>query len=137
MINPQSQLLATCRAAQTPDRGECGPDTLRWASFRRAIESAVSLVFAIDETEIRSATRGCARAALARQAAMYLAHVALSLSFRDVGRLFCRDRTTVAHGCALVEDRRDDPCFDRTMELLEIVACTLMTAHGPARPRMH
>jgi hypothetical protein len=33
--------------------------------------------------------------------------------------LFGRDRTTVAHACLIVEDRRDDPVFDRILELLE------------------
>jgi chromosomal replication initiation ATPase DnaA len=50
---------------------------------------------------------------------MYLAHVAGGLSMREVGRLFSRDRTTVAHACALVEDRRDDPQFDRALAILE------------------
>lgn len=50
---------------------------------------------------------------------MYLAHVAGGLPMAEVGRLFARDRTTVAHACALVEDRRDDPAFDRTLAILE------------------
>jgi hypothetical protein len=33
--------------------------------------------------------------------------------------VFARDRTTVAHACGLVEDRRDDPAFDRSLDLLE------------------
>ncbi len=50
---------------------------------------------------------------------MYLAHVVFSLSLTEVGHLFARDRTTVAHACMIVEDRRDDRCFDRSLELLE------------------
>jgi hypothetical protein len=57
--------------------------------------------------------------AVARQAAMYLAHVGEGLPQRSVGRLFRRDRTTVAHACAATEDRRDDPRFDLTLAWLE------------------
>ncbi len=34
---------------------------------------------------------------------------------------FQRDRTTVAHACGVVEDLRDDPRFDRVLELLETI----------------
>jgi hypothetical protein len=34
-------------------------------------------------------------------------------------RLFCRDRTTAAYACALVEERRDDPAVDRVLDTLE------------------
>ena len=50
---------------------------------------------------------------------MYLAHVGCGLSLTEVGRLFARDRTTVAHACGLIEDRREEPGFDRALELLE------------------
>ena len=44
--------------------------------------------------------------------AMYLAHVAFGLTFTRVGICFGRDRTTVRHACALIEDRRDDPALE-------------------------
>ncbi len=93
--------------------------------LRTAIEGAVAQVFGIRHAELFRATRGKARVALARQVAMYLAHVACGLSFTDVGLLFSRDRTTVAHACRVIEDRRDDPVFDRALELLEWVVPTL------------
>jgi hypothetical protein len=51
---------------------------------------------------------------------MYLAHVVCGLSFSEVSRIFDRDRTTVAHACAAVEDRRDDAVFDRCLDYLEL-----------------
>jgi hypothetical protein len=33
--------------------------------------------------------------------------------------VFARDRTTVAHACARIEDRRDAAPFDRALDLLE------------------
>jgi chromosomal replication initiation ATPase DnaA len=94
------------------------------------VELAVSQVFGVARDAIGMQTRGRAPVALARQVAMYLAHVAYGLSLTEVGRLFARDRTTVAHACALVEDRRDDVAFDRALELLELVVRAL-TAPRP------
>lgn len=88
---------------------------------RCVIEIAVSQVFGVALIELRGVTRGRAKVALARQAAMYLAHVVCGMSLTQVGRIFDRDRTTVAHACGLIEDRRDEPCFDRVIELLEHV----------------
>lgn len=49
---------------------------------------------------------------------MYLVHVEASYSLIHTGILFGRDRTTVAHACALVEDRRDDKLFDNAMNFM-------------------
>ena len=92
---------------------------LNGGGFRLVIEHAVTCVFGVPTDDLQLARRGRANVALARQTAMYLAHVGFSLSLTDVGLLFERDRTTVAHACALIEDRRDNPDFDRTLELLE------------------
>lgn len=51
---------------------------------------------------------------------MYLAHTGAGISLSEVGRIFTRDRTTVAHACAVVEDMRDDPDFDRCLAFLEM-----------------
>lgn len=50
--------------------------------------------------------------ARARQLAMYLSHVILGRSLTEIGDAFGRDRTTVSHACAVIEDLRDDPDFD-------------------------
>ncbi len=85
------------------------------------VEFAVAAAFAIPVGKLRAASRGNASIAFARQSAMYLAHVALGLSFTAVGRAFGRDRTTAAHACRLVEGRRDDPRLDATLGALEQV----------------
>ncbi|MCU0955287.1 MAG: chromosomal replication initiator DnaA [Hyphomicrobium sp.] len=87
--------------------------------LRTIVETSVGLVFGISREQLGSVTRGRARAALARQVAMYLCHVGLRLSLTDVGRTFGRDRTTVSHACGVVEDLRDDPRFDRVLDMLE------------------
>lgn len=106
------------------------PDAARPDALRSLIEAAVSVVFAIDIARLRSESRGRARVAQARQVAMYLSHCAFGLTHTDVGRVFNRDRTTVAHACALVEDRRDDPDFDRTLANLEEIVCRLAAVSG-------
>jgi len=53
-----------------------------------------------------------ADAADARQLAMYLMHVILQRSYNEIGRYFGRDRTTVAHACGRVEDKREESWFE-------------------------
>ena len=87
--------------------------------LRRVLEEAVAPAFAVGRARLWAGTRGSPREALARQVAMYLAHVGFGLTLAEVARLFGRVRKTVQHACALVEDRRDCPTFDRSLELLE------------------
>jgi chromosomal replication initiation ATPase DnaA len=85
----------------------------------RFVEALVSTALGVGISAIRTAGRGSAAEANASQMAMYLAHVDLGLSLSRVGSSFGRDRTTVAHACARVEDRRDDPRFERMVACLE------------------
>ena len=88
------------------------PDTV---SASREIESLVGSAFSVPMHDLRAPSRGLATTAFARQVAMYLAHVELGLSKSIVGAHFGRDRTTVAHACGRVEDRRDDPVVDTAL----------------------
>jgi chromosomal replication initiation ATPase DnaA len=114
--------IGGCDAYQVQRAGvRVGTSRVRWA-----IESAVAAVFEVGVEDLRGRTRGSARTAFARQVAMYLAHVGCGVSLTEVGHLFERDRTTVAHACGLVEDRRDDPDFDYRLNHLErAVSCLL------------
>ncbi|MGZ5932731.1 MAG: helix-turn-helix domain-containing protein [Rhizomicrobium sp.] len=69
--------------------------------------------------EIRAATRRTSQAAFARQIAMYLAHVVLSMSIGEVAQAFARDRSTVCHAIQRVEAMREDADLDRTLGWLE------------------
>lgn len=100
------------------------------ATSRTVIDSAVSQVFSVDVLRLRGETRGIKAVALARQVAMYIAHVGLGITLTDVGRDFQRDRTTVAHACAVVEDLRDQPSFDLALQCLESVVRHQMEARG-------
>jgi chromosomal replication initiation ATPase DnaA len=101
---------------------------LRAAPVREAIDPAVAAVFGVEIGDLWATTRGSPRTAFARQVAMYLAHVVCGLSLTEVGNLFGRDRTTVAHACNVVEDGRDDPELDRRLEHLEHAICALIDA---------
>ena len=85
------------------------------------LESATAAAFGVPVDELRAPSRRSADAAFARQSAMYLAHVTLGLSYSATGLLFHRDRTTAAHACRRVEDRRDDPTIDMLLQTLEDV----------------
>jgi chromosomal replication initiation ATPase DnaA len=87
--------------------------------LRHIIEHTIAPPFAVPRAALWLPTRGSPAQAFARQVAMYLAHVGLGLSFTAVARLFGRDRRTVAHACAVVEDRRDALALDRALDLLE------------------
>ena len=86
---------------------------------RDIIDAAVAAAFIVPLGELRASTRRRASVALARQSAMYLAHVAFGLSFTEVGRAFGRDRTTAAHACRRIEDRRADRGLDTALAELE------------------
>ncbi|MET3791755.1 helix-turn-helix domain-containing protein [Aquamicrobium terrae] len=73
----------------------------------------------ISVAQITAPTRVSAKASRSRQLAIYLARVCLSITLTDIGRLFGRDRATVIHACALIEDQRDDPAFDAFVTNLE------------------
>ncbi|HHK74755.1 MAG TPA: chromosomal replication initiator DnaA [Rhizobiales bacterium] len=88
-------------------------------ALQRQIEKSVSSAFHVPEHELRARTRRKAHTAFARQVAMYLAHVGCGMTYSEVGRLFGRDRTTAAHACRLIEDRRDDPGLDLSLDHLE------------------
>lgn len=116
--------------------GEAGdrPDKVgRFSKVRKVIDPAVALIFEVEPRDLGAPTRRSPRAAFARQVSMYLAHVVCGLSMTEVGVLFARDRTTVAHACEVVEDRRDDPDLDGRLERLECAISALMGAlswHG-------
>ena len=82
-------------------------------------EVLVAAVFAVPVPALRGPRRGPAKVALARQIAMYLAHVVLEERLWVVAAHFGRDRSTVAHACARIEDERDDPVLDRRLCGLE------------------
>lgn len=85
----------------------------------RQVEAMVAGAFGVGHGALRAPNRGRADVARARQVAMYLCNTFLGFTLTDVGDLFGRDRTTVAHACHVIEDLRDDRDFDILMTCLE------------------
>ena len=107
---------------------------------RLAVPAAVQGV--VDEMAAmvgEGAGRGCGlrgrrrRSAIhRRQIAMYVTHVVLQFSLTELGCAFGRDRTTVGHACNVVEDRRDDPAYDRFVTGVERIVAHIFTPCGAA-----
>ena len=129
-LSVQTQILPLCEAT---------PLWCRRRSSRRAAQRlcdaalvATAAAFAVPVGELIASSRRSCTAAFARQSAMYLAHVSFGLSFSEIGRAFGRDRTTAAHACRLIEDRRDDPAVDAVLGQLESACCALRRRMNPA-----
>lgn len=80
----------------------------------------VAYATGIDIDHLLAPTRGPAEAAMARQAAMYLTHIAFAMSLGRVAAAFGRDRSTVAHACHVMEERRDDYEVDLWLDAMEM-----------------
>ena len=106
--------------------GDQPQTALRATARARLAEVTTVAATRIPLAGLRAASRGRKSIALARQTAMYLAHVAFGLSLTRVGICFGRDRTTVRHACALIEDRRDDPALEFGLAALETALLATM-----------
>lgn len=105
------------------ERAFSGPGAEQRGADQRVAElivtASVMSAFGVTQEDIDHPSRGPARTALARQVSMYLHHVVLERTLTSVAQAFGRDRTTVAHACRVIEDRRDDPEFDAMLSALE------------------
>ena len=90
----------------------------------------VAMSYGLPVEALSGRTRGYADVAFARQVAMYLAHTVFGVSQAQVARRVGRDRTTVRHACALVEDARDDAALNARLQRLEALL-------GVARDGLH
>jgi chromosomal replication initiation ATPase DnaA len=97
----------------------------------RCLEAVVAPAFGIRPEAMQGAPRGRATEAFARQVAMYLAHTRLGLPFARVGASFGRDRTTAAHACRMVEERREDPQIDAILDHMERAVDLLPALNRP------
>ena len=63
--------------------------------------------------------RGSRETIAVRRLAMYLTYTAFGMSLARCAVAFSRDRSTVAHACQIIEDRRDEDGFDAWVDGLE------------------
>jgi len=88
------------------------------ATARLAAE-VVGYALGVAADDILDAGRGSSDVAFARQVAVYLCHTGFEFSLTRVAAAFGRDRSTIAHACHSIEDRRDEPHFDLWVGSLE------------------
>jgi chromosomal replication initiation ATPase DnaA len=79
----------------------------------RVAEQVVAAVTGVSLEAFRQRSRGRAATASSRQLLLYLLHVEEGMTLSAAAALLGRDRTTAGHACRVVEDRRDEPGFDR------------------------
>lgn len=85
----------------------------------RVVVLAVSQSSGVNYEDFFAPSRRHMKTANARQLAMYLCHVLTGLTMTEVGAFFGRDRTTVSHACALIEDSREERRTDDHIQGLE------------------
>ena len=86
-----------------------------------AVIDIVAALFNVSSKELRHPGRSSLSISRVRQIAMYVTHVSLGFSMREVGQGFGRDRTTVLHACHQIEDLRDHEEFDEIVVRTERV----------------
>lgn len=94
---------------------------------------AAEMVFLTGSPQASARDRRFALAHI-QQISMYVCHVVLQMTMTEIGIAMGRDRTTVGHACARVEDRRDDRAYDQLIAAVERVVGNFF---GPARTRQH
>lgn len=98
------------------------------------IDIAAAL-FNVSGKELRHPGRSTLSVSRVRQIAMYVTHVSLGLSMREVGHGFGRDRTTVLYACHQIEDMRDDTEFDAIVGMVERVVTAAFGTNGQGEAR--
>lgn len=81
--------------------------------------SVAAFALGLRTWDVLSEGRGSPAVSFGRHVAMYLCHVSLGMSLSKIARALERDRSTVAYGCHVIEDRRDDPEFDEWVDRVE------------------
>lgn len=95
--------------------------------FCTLCEHAVSVGFDISLDSLRQPTRGLQEIARARQIAMYFAVVTFEVPISVVAAHFGRDRSTVSHALARIEDERQDSPDAFEMMMLQLEAMLGLT----------
>ena len=83
------------------------------------VQAAVAHVSGVALKDLCATTRRPPKAALARQIAMYLCHIVFKMSPAEVARIFGRDPSTVKYALGRIEEMREEPELDRTLDWLE------------------
>ena len=94
----------------------------------RLAREITGAVFAVPVAAIEQPTRATIETSDARHIAMYIAHVVFQVSLATMAGEFGRDRSSVAYAVRRIEDGRDDPAFDATIDRIERLAHAVLQA---------
>lgn len=125
MIDATTSFGDPCARQAVSDPGRDGPPRVGLSTcidpavFCRETRRVAAHAFVVSTADIAGGGTCTRRISRARQVAMYLSNVAGGVALGQVGNRFGRDRRTVAHACAVVEDMRDDPDVDLALTMLE------------------
>lgn len=106
-------------------------------SFARLTLAAVGLEFGLPNLKLEREGRkiGLRQEVFARQVAVYLCQTVFNMSIPRVAELFSRDRTTITHALAVVEESREDPVFNRKlMKMEDFLLDSWRSFHAPPPP---
>lgn len=78
----------------------------------------VAAAFGVPAERIMARGRAEPMACHARRVAIYIVHVTYGWTLERVGHVFRVNRATAGTACRWVEDRREEPVFDETVERL-------------------
>lgn len=103
------------------------PEVSRFGQRVLLVQMAVAEVMGVRLTDMCAGGRGNAKAAFARQLAMYLCHLVYAMRPTHIAIGFGRDRSTASYALRRIEEAREQPDVDRWITWLE---CTLRRAGG-------
>ncbi len=81
-------------------------------------QAVVACAYGVTLEEMRARSR-TGPAQEARQLAIYLARVVFQIGLRELARETGRSPGTAFYACKQVENRREEPSYDRTVDFLE------------------
>lgn len=111
----------------------CEEDDIKRLAQMSIALSYVHLVYGVSPVYVLGPSRGSRNLSNARQVFQYLTHVGFGQSYSEIADFSNRDRTSVAHGCHQVEDRRDDSRFDRALYFAELAITEAFDANWEMR----
>lgn len=67
-----------------------------------------------------------------RQVVIYLSNVSFGISMRQLAKAFELNRSTIAYACRTIEERRDNPKYDRFLGVAEKITTLALAKYNEA-----